>query len=136
MIMENPEAAKEVLSRIRALGVKIAIDDFGKGYSSLSYLANLPIDIIKIDISFVQKIGTNQGPRSHYQDHHCPGWKSRSGSSGGRMENALQSDFLQNHRCHIMQGYYLGRPVKQNTAMELIHKEFLLKDGLHAVVQK
>lgn len=54
--MQNIEFSRIVLNKLKELGVKIAIDDFGKGYSSLSYLKYLPIDKIKIDKSFVDDI--------------------------------------------------------------------------------
>ena len=129
MIMENPRTAKEILSRIRSLGVKIAIDDFGTGYSSLSYLATLPIDIIKIDISFVHSIG-----KSKVHEAIVKTIIALAGNLGLEVvaegvETAFQSDFLLDHHCHIMQGYYFGRPVDQAAAKELINKEILLTEG-------
>ena len=62
LIMEDPEAARTLLQRIGALGVKCAIDDFGTGYSSLAYLPRFPAQTIKIDRSFVQGIaGASSG---------------------------------------------------------------------------
>ena len=56
MAMENIDSAISVLDRLKYMGVTIAMDDFGTGYSSLSYLRRLPIDIVKIDKSFVHEI--------------------------------------------------------------------------------
>jgi EAL domain-containing protein (putative c-di-GMP-specific phosphodiesterase class I) len=55
----DPESAESVLNTLRARGVQVAIDDFGTGYSSLSYLTKFPIDIIKIDQSFVDQIANS-----------------------------------------------------------------------------
>ena len=56
-VMQNADAAREQLEQIKALGVRVAIDDFGTGYASLSSLQSLPVDILKIDRSFVAALG-------------------------------------------------------------------------------
>jgi len=59
-IVENPEKTGEILEQLREMGVQICIDDFGTGYSSLSYLHQLPIDVVKIDRSFVGELEWNE----------------------------------------------------------------------------
>jgi diguanylate cyclase (GGDEF)-like protein/PAS domain S-box-containing protein len=59
MLVEDADRARAVISRLHALGVRVAIDDFGTGYSSLSYLAQLSVDFLKIDRSFIEKLGTD-----------------------------------------------------------------------------
>jgi len=59
VLMEHAESTTSVLQELKRMGVRLAVDDFGTGYSSLSYLVQFPIDILKIDQSFIQKITTN-----------------------------------------------------------------------------
>src|SRR5207244_8544655 len=63
VLVENAAAATRCLTRLRQLGLQLCIDDFGTGYSSLSYLHRLPIDLLKIDSSFVRTMGSDEKNR-------------------------------------------------------------------------
>lgn len=109
-IIADPVRALATLRQARALGVTVALDDFGTGLSSLAYLAEFPIDIIKIDRSFVAAIGTD--PKSHalvramVQMAHALG--ALTIAEG--IETADQLKALRALGCAIGQGYYLGFP--------------------------
>lgn len=103
--------ARTVLDRIKTLGVQIAIDDFGVGYSSMSYLKELSIDRIKIDQSFVAGIDTIGKDRTI-----CAAIISMAHSMSLRVtaegvEDHRQLAILQSQRCDEAQGYYFGRPM-------------------------
>ncbi|MDB5806741.1 MAG: hypothetical protein JWN73_4063 [Betaproteobacteria bacterium] len=110
MPFNNMEATTQVLNAISALGVRIAIDDFGVQYSSLNYLRSLPIDTLKIDRAFVMEI------REHSDD--SPIIKAIVAIAAGLgmnvvaegVETAIQADFLKGLGCTQMQGYLYGHP--------------------------
>jgi diguanylate cyclase (GGDEF)-like protein len=96
-LIENLEAGKENLLKLKSKGFGIAIDDFGKGYSSLSYLSELPVDILKIDMAFVQTI---------------PGDPKKEAivvAEGFELEE--QFEFFKKLGCDNFQGYYFSRPL-------------------------
>jgi diguanylate cyclase (GGDEF)-like protein len=104
------KGAGESLTLLKRLGVRIAVDDFGTGFSSLSALAQLPVDILKIDRSFVS--GTNLGPASVPMLEGIMGLADKLKLSviAEGIEDRQQLDLLRNLGCSTGQGYLLGRP--------------------------
>jgi len=108
--VENIEFAMSRLQKIRDLGIKIALDDFGTGYSSLSYLKDLPIDIVKIDRSFVQEMGGNKQSQSIVEAviHIAKAYDLKVIAEG--VETKAQLDMAHKVGCHIFQGFYIEVP--------------------------
>jgi diguanylate cyclase (GGDEF)-like protein/PAS domain S-box-containing protein len=111
VLMKHAESAASILKTVRDSGVQVAVDDFGTGYSSLSYLRKFPIDALKIDQSFVGRIGTTADDASIVTAviGMAQSLKLRVVAEG--VETLEQSTFLQAHACDEAQGYYFSRPV-------------------------
>jgi EAL domain-containing protein (putative c-di-GMP-specific phosphodiesterase class I) len=113
MVMHDVEAAIAILQGLKSLGVRLSVDDFGTGHSSLSYLRRLPIDTLKIDKSFVNRIGAkNDGDdgllaQAIISLGHT--LKLRVVAEG--VETEAQLKFLTAHRCDEVQGYYFSKPI-------------------------
>jgi Amt family ammonium transporter len=106
------DVARPAIERLTAIGVRLAIDDFGTGYSALSYLASLPIDIIKIDRCFVAAL-EEAGPEEAIAMA-IIALSKRLGITtiGEGIETATQLDLLAALGCDLGQGYFLGRPAE------------------------
>lgn len=108
--VDRIEAVPAVMKEFREFGVRVAIDDFGKGHSALSYLMHLPIDIIKIDKRFINDIHTDRSKavitKAIVDIAH--GMNLRVIAEG--VETGEQYDFLRGLNCDAIQGYYAGRP--------------------------
>jgi len=111
LIMQQAEASVNTLRELKAMGIRISIDDFGTGYSSLSYLKRFPIDVLKIDQSFVRDIPTDQDDAAIASTiitmAHSLGLKVVAEG----VETLEQLNFMRKHRCDAMQGYYLSKPL-------------------------
>ena len=123
MVMQNVEAAIATLTQFKVIGVKLSIDDFGIGYSSLNYLKHFPIGFLKIDQSFVRDITTNRDDaiiaKIIISMAHDLGLRVIAEG----VETEEQKSFLCSHRCDEMQGYFFSMPLP---AEEF---ETLLKEG-------
>jgi EAL domain-containing protein (putative c-di-GMP-specific phosphodiesterase class I) len=108
--MADPSNAQAILSRARSLGLKIAIDDFGSGYSCLTYLKHLPVDGLKIDRSFVRELATDPSDlaivHSVVELGHNLGLKVVAEG----VEDNQSWQRLAQLGCDAGQGYYLSRP--------------------------
>ncbi len=99
------------LQKIRALGVTIALDDFGTGYSSLGYLQQFPIDVLKIDKSFIDLLEANQSSEEIVKTIISLGHALKMVVVAEGIENAAQSDMLQKSGCDLIQGYWISKPI-------------------------
>jgi EAL domain-containing protein (putative c-di-GMP-specific phosphodiesterase class I) len=110
-LMQQAESTTVVLQTLKDMGVQIAIDDFGTGYSSLSYLRQFPIDVLKVDQSFVHEISADPVATSIVCAVITMGKSLGHRVVAEGVETREQLAFLQAQRCGEGQGYYFGRPV-------------------------
>lgn len=121
--MQDTNEAIPVLNKIKQLGIKISVDDFGTGYSSLSYLKKFPIDVLKIDQSFIRDLFNDE------KDAAITSTIIHLGQSLGMevvaegVETDRQVEFLMNANCHRAQGFYYAKPIPPKE----IEQRFLLK---------
>jgi len=115
VIMADAALARRRLEELRRLGVRIAIDDFGTGYSSLAYLRELPIDILKVDRSFITPLGSDHQALALLRSIIAIADSFLLDVIVEGVETAAQVEILGEIGCHIAQGFYFGRPA---TAVE------------------
>lgn len=109
-----------LMDSLRALGVRLALDDFGTGYSSLMYLKKFPIDILKIDKSFIQDITINRDNEAIIQTILTLAQIFRIGTVAEGVETKEQYNRLRSLSCPIMQGYLFSRPIPAEELQEFL----------------
>ncbi len=111
MIMADTDKMLKKLNEIKALGIKLALDDFGTGYSSLRYLNRFPLDILKIDRSFVKElpVSTDAAAIVHAILALAKALNLKTVAEG--VETLQQNKFLQNTTCNAVQGYFFSKPI-------------------------
>ena len=110
-IMENPDHIIAAFGRLRALGVKVAIDDFGVAYSSLNYLRRLPVDVLKIDKSFIDHCVTDHKDKMIVRTVVQLGHNLGMLVIAEGVEDAEQLALLKAEGCDKYQGYYFSKPI-------------------------
>jgi diguanylate cyclase (GGDEF)-like protein len=126
VLIENLDAHQATMAELRATGIKISIDDFGTGYSSLNYLTELPVDILKMDGSFVRRLTQPSGRGRPYviaesiiEMAHRLNLQVIAES----VETAEQLDDLRRMRCDVAQGYYFNRPLHPDQIAALLARQ-------------
>ncbi|MEJ2655243.1 MAG: EAL domain-containing protein [Acidihalobacter sp.] len=111
IVMRDPRAAAEILRALRNLGVRIAVDDFGTGYSSLNYLKTFPLDVLKIDQTFIGDLMEDSSDAAIVEASIVFAHKLGLETVAEGVETREQLAFLRKHGCQMVQGYYLSRPI-------------------------
>jgi predicted signal transduction protein with EAL and GGDEF domain len=111
VLLYDTRGALEILSALKAIGVKVAMDDFGTGYSSLGYLNCFPFDKIEIDRSFVSSLGQTEKSDAIVRSVISLGGSLRMVTIAEGVETLEQLNFLEGEGCQQIQGFYYGRPM-------------------------
>ena len=112
VLMQNIDTTVTALTRLKVMGIRLAIDDFGTGYSSLSYLRRFPIDVLKIDQSFIRGLSTDSNDAALVSAIISLGRSLKLTIIAEGVETLEQLDFLKAHRCEEGQGYYFSKAVE------------------------
>jgi len=110
VLMDDVDMSEETLGQLHALGVKLAVDDFGTGYSSLSYLRRFPVDLLKVDRSFVDGLGEDPGDSAIVTAIITLAHTLGLSAVAEGVESALQLAELRRLGCDRGQGYFMARP--------------------------
>jgi EAL domain-containing protein (putative c-di-GMP-specific phosphodiesterase class I) len=121
--MDDPALATLMLSEIADLGIHLAIDDFGTGYSSLSYLKQFPLDVLKIDRSFVRDLMIDDDDAAIVDAIMAMSTKLGLEVVAEGVETEAQLDYLAQTGCQRAQGFYLSRPIPQDEFLSLLNDE-------------
>lgn len=120
LLIQQPDNAKETLQACRDAGMGIAIDDFGTGYSSLSYLYYFPIEILKIDQSFVRAMYKEERSLELVKSIIGLGKNMGLGIVAEGVESIEEARLLQDMGCDSAQGFYFAKPMSENGIIELL----------------
>jgi diguanylate cyclase (GGDEF)-like protein len=126
IVMENVDESVVRLNQLRAMGISLSIDDFGTGYSSLSYLKSLPINVLKIDQSFVRDITNNIYDQAIAISIITLAHKLNLNVIAEGIETKEQMELLRSFGCHEMQGFLFNRPIPSPEIIELLRNQSVL----------
>jgi sensor c-di-GMP phosphodiesterase-like protein len=117
--MSDYEAAMQAIASMKDKGFVIALDDFGTGYSSLKYLKDFPIDILKIDKSFVKDIGLNSANEGIILAILRMAESLNIDCVAEGIETEAQVSFFKAQGCEYLQGFYYSKPIPASEVLEL-----------------
>jgi EAL domain-containing protein (putative c-di-GMP-specific phosphodiesterase class I) len=124
VVMDNAEVAIAMLRQLRSIGVQLSIDDFGTGYSSLSYLHRFPVNILKIDRSFVSRMSIDEESLGIVETIVTLASKLKMDVVAEGIETEDQLAALNAFNCHYGQGYLFSKPMDAATTEEALERAF------------
>ncbi len=133
MVMRNIDETIQTLSKLKEMGVRISIDDFGTGHSSLNYLKRFPLDCLKIDRSFISDIAVDSGDAAIAKAIISMAHNLKLKVIAEGVESDDQMSFLRMHRCDMMQGFSFSKPVAAEEINRFLEKQ--ANAGLHSNTQ-
>ena len=125
-IIDDLQQTSDVLWKLKSLGVSIAIDDFGSGYASFSYLSKLPVDVLKLDKILIDDLGINSDISDMLQSiiELCRRMNIKVVAEG--VEDEQQVEMLRKLGCHYIQGYVYSKPVTKTHFEKILINQFSL----------
>jgi len=120
ILMQEAQSSTDILGKLKDMGIGLAVDDFGTGYSSLSYLIRFPVDVLKIDQSFVQAIGSKKPSEIIVSAVIAMGSSLNQRVVAEGVEDEMQLKFLKQRDCEEGQGYLFSRPISVNDFSNLL----------------
>jgi len=120
MVMRDPERAAKVMQGLRAMGVRISIDDFGTGHSSLGYLKRFPIDRLKVDRSFVRDLPHNNDDVAITRAVIAMAHSLRMTVVAEGVEHQDQFDLLRDEGCDEFQGFFCAKPLEEDDLLKFL----------------
>ena len=120
--MDKADSTVRILNDLKSIGVKVSIDDFGTGYSSLSYLKRFPIDVLKIDRTFVKEIHTQPDSQAIVKAILAMARSLTLSAIAEGVETHEELEFLKRNGCDAVQGYYFSPPVPALDATRLLEQ--------------
>ena len=134
---QDPKQLIDVVERLRSHGFRILMDDFGSGYSSLNMLKEVPVDVLKVDLKFLQDLQTSGKSEKILESVVIMARKLNLSVIAEGVETNKQVHFLKSIGCLRAQGYYYSRPVNQETMFQLYENPHILmgdiKDRIESV---
>jgi EAL domain-containing protein (putative c-di-GMP-specific phosphodiesterase class I) len=130
-LLEDPRRSLETLDRLKDLGVKLAVDDYGTGFSSLSYLQRLPVDSIKIDQSFVGRMMAHEGSDAIVRSTIDLGHDLGLSVIAEGVEDQATWRRLATLKCDVAQGYFISHPLPVEAFANWHLPEGLFQATLH-----